>query len=179
MTMMMTGMMTGAQASYLANLLDQRECAEVHAEALRARIARGEVTKQQASDAIGWLKTQPFKAVVAAPNLTPVTEAGIYETPDGKIYQVKWNKTKTNLYAKVLDMTVTEAIRLTAAGTKIKATYVYEAGAIHKIDAAWKITGPRAEELSIVFTSCIVCGRTLKQADSVKAGIGPVCRKKV
>lgn len=107
----------------------------------------------------------------------PVTEIGIYELGD-KIFKVKRSKSD-RLYAEVLSYTVGEALRLTAAGTVIKAKYVYSAGAIYTLSAADRITGDRAKELSVVFTSCIVCGRHLKNALSVERAIGPVCWKRV
>lgn len=105
-------------------------------------------------------------------------DIGIYEVDD-KIYKVKVNRAKTRKYAEVLSFTVGEALRLTRAGSTIKAEYIFERGAIFRIRPEHRITGKRAEELSIVFRSCIVCGRTLKAAASVARGIGPVCIKKV
>lgn len=115
----------------------------------------------------------------AATAFDPQTlEIGIYEVDD-HIYKVRQNRAKTRKYAEVLSFTVSEALRLTKAGSTIKAQYVFERGAIFRIRPEHRITGKRAEELSIVFTSCIVCGRTLKAAASVARAIGPVCIKKV
>jgi hypothetical protein len=115
----------------------------------------------------------------AAAAFDPQTlEIGIYEVND-KIYKVKQNRAKTRKYAEVLDFTVSEALRLTKAGSTINAEYVFERGAIFRIRPEHRITGKRAEELSIVFRRCIVCRRVLKAAASVARGIGPVCIKKV
>jgi hypothetical protein len=175
------GMASDKQVSYLHSLLDQRQCPVEARDSLRGRLEQGDVTKAQASEAIEWLKQQPYlpQSVQAGAPMLPVTEPGIYETAGGKIYQVKWNKTKTNLYAKVLTMTSGEAARLTAAGSKVKAEYVYEAGAMRRLSASDRITGSRAEELSIVFSNCLVCGRHLKAAESVQRSIGPVCWGKI
>lgn len=180
----LTGEASDKQVSFLTSLIEGRQVPTEHeaaVEMLRLRAEGGTLSKQEASDAINWFKGLPYKisATPAGAPVFPVTEPGVYETPEGKIYQVKWNRGKTNLYAKVLTMTSGEAARLTATGATVKAEYVYEAGAIRKISATDRITGERAEELSIVFSNCIVCGRHLKAADSVKAGIGPVCRGKV
>jgi len=180
-TMRVSDPASTAQVSFLRDLLAKRQCDTEAAQRLTDRIEAGTLTKGLASDSIGWLKMQPYKPTStpsAGAPVYPVTEPGIYEH-DGKIYQVKYNKAKTNLYAKVLTMTVGEAARLTATGSTVKAEYVYAPGAFRMISARDRITGQRAEELSIVFSNCIVCGRHLKAADSVKAGIGPVCRGKV
>ena len=170
------------QVNFIKKLLDEKQVESEAAQRLRHLIDQGTLTGGRdgtASQAINWLLVQPRRVVNPATfAATPVTEPGIYEH-DGKIYKVQYNKTKTNLYAKVLTMTIGEAKRLTAAGSTVKAEYVYAPGAFREIDASHRITGPRAEELSIVFNNCIVCGRHLKAADSVKAGIGPVCRNKV
>lgn len=169
-----TRMATERQVQYMRDLASQREIPAP--ERLIERLDAGDVTFAQASEYIELMKACPFKGRTV--NSNPVTEPGIYEH-DGLIYQVKAAKGSGNLYAKVLTMTIGDALRLTAAGSTVKAEYTYDKGAIFKISASDRITGDRAEELSIVFSNCIVCGRHLKAAGSVKAGIGPVCITKV
>lgn len=170
---------TPKQCNFIKKLLSEKLVSEAAAERLTERIEHGTLDKYLASDSIAWLMTQPRKPQDPSKlSVHPVTEPGLYEH-DEKIYQVKRSKTSGNLYAKVLTMTIGEAMRLTASGSTVKAEYVYAPGAFREIDASNRITGERADELSIVFSNCIVCGRHLKAADSVKAGIGPVCRGKV
>lgn len=107
-----------------------------------------------------------------------VSEVGIYETETGRVYKVVRGGSGF-LYAKVLNKLVGEAQRLTEAGTTINAEYVYEKGAIGQIRAHHRVSVQRAEQLSILFTQCIVCGVRLKAAQSVQRGIGPVCYKRI
>lgn len=116
-------------------------------------------------------------APAEAPFDPQTLEIGIYRVGE-TIYKVKPNRDKTRKYAERLIYTVGEAKRLTEAGTEIKAEYEFARGAIYRIRPDNRVTGQEAEELSIVFNSCIACGRHLKAAESVAAGIGPVCRKK-
>jgi uncharacterized protein DUF6011 len=165
------------QISYIESLLEQRDLPEPLAVRLRERIAGNELDMQACSDAIEYLRNCAFKATPERTG-TQVTEPGLYEHGD-LVYKVQYNKSKTNLYAMVLDTTMTEARRLTEAGTTIKATYTYDKGAIFKISAEHRITGERASELSFVFSNCLVCGRKLTDAQSVARSIGPVCINKV
>ena len=169
-----------AQVNFLRDLLDKRDLPEHDADRLRNRIAEGTLDKGTASLSIQYLKARPFKnnAVAVNPAHKRVTEPGIYEH-DGKIYRVKWNRSKTNMYAQVATLTIGEAKRLTASGDEVNFEYIYAPGAFSLIDASHRITGQRAEELAVIFTKCIVCNRRLKASTSVKAGIGPVCIKKV
>lgn len=161
------------QVSYLRSLLDKHETPADSADTLRARLELGDVTKGQANEYIEFLKLCPQKSA-ATTGGTPVTEPGLYEHA-GLIYKVQRSKTSGNLYAKVLDTSVDQALRLTAAGTTIRASYTYAPGAFRQIDASNRITGDRANELSIIFSNCLVCGRTLTAAQSVARSIGPVC----
>lgn len=178
-TMKVSNPATPKQVGFIQRLLDEKVVPTDAADRLRERISQGTLTKDIASPSIEWLLAQPRKPLDPATlSRVPVTEPGIYEHNE-KIYKVVRSKTSGNLYAKVLTMTIGEAKRLTAAGSTVKADYVYAPGAFREIDASNRITGARAEELSIVFNSCIVCGRHLKAADSVRRGIGPVCAGKV
>lgn len=119
----------------------------------------------------------PAAAAVPATKFDSQTlPIGIYELK-GKIYKIKLNKDKTRRYAMELTYDVGEIERLTAAGGRIKAEYVYAKGVIYSLRPEHRITGERAEQLMIVFENCIVCGRHLKAAESVERAIGPVCWK--
>jgi hypothetical protein len=120
-----------------------------------------------------------YKASTAEPEFDSQTlEIGIYELA-GNIYKISWNKPKTRKYAMRLTYDVGTIERFTASGEKIKAEYEYARGAIFNIRPEYRITGERAEQLMIVFSNCLVCGRHLKAAASVARAIGPVCWKKI
>jgi hypothetical protein len=185
---MNTTIATQRQVSYLKDLLLSRVVADAgFASRCRARLAAGTLDKQSASDAISYLLRQPKQPVVEAPvafvppapEFDPQSlELGLYEIGDS-IFKVKMNKAGTNKYAEILNFTVGQAERLTAAGTVIKAKYTYDAGAIFRIRPEHRITGDRAKALTVIFRSCIVCGARLKAAQSVERGIGPVCFSRI
>lgn len=173
---------TESQRRYMGDLLVDREVPADAAERLRERLQLGTITKPDASRFIDWLKTRPRVQQAGADEAMMNAldqegdrlDAGIYEAGD-KIYRVKKSKSG-RFYAQVLTYDVGTIERLTANGTTLKAEYEYAPGAIQFIRSEHRVTGARAEELLIVFTNCIVCGRHLKAATSVAAGIGPVCR---
>jgi len=112
-------------------------------------------------------------------NNDPVTEVGVYETPDGDIYQVKSftpnGEDKEVLYARKMVEIGTE--RLNENEVRVKIEFVKERGAVYRLKASWKMSYERAKELTLKYRRCMVCGRRLKAADSVEQGIGPVCIK--
>lgn len=111
-------------------------------------------------------------------NYPPVEQAavmlavGLYEK-DGEVYVVKPNQAKTQIYAKRLVQI--GGRRLTEAGTVVKIEFEYAPGAVRKLTPADRMDPARAQELSIRYGHCLVCGRKLKDATSVQRGIGPIC----
>lgn len=101
-----------------------------------------------------------------------VTEPGVYEK-DGTVYVVKFNKEKTNLYAK--QIRELNSTRLTEAGTVVEIEFDYASGAIFKLTPDDKMPLDKAKEYTLRYGRCIVCGRRLKKAESVERGIGPIC----
>lgn len=177
---------TPFQTQYILDLLVRHEISPEHRQ--RLSDAWGTMDSELAIKTIYWLKRQPSKTLTAqAPTATsnrtvtssPVTplEIGIYEY-NGEIYKLKQARAG-HLYAMRLNYDVKTAERLTEAGETIKAVYEYAPGMMRRITAEHRITGERAEELSTVFGNCIVCGRSLRAAESVKVGIGPICRKNI
>lgn len=148
-----------------------------------ARIARFELmlptmTKRFASALIGDL-------VVAAVDRTPIAQdvhdatftltPGVYEV-NGEIFNVKWNQRKTNLYAQKL-VELPNVSRLTESGDEVHFEFEYAPGVVKRLRPHHKMSIERAETLTIRYGRCLVCGRRLKATESVKQGIGPVCRK--
>ncbi len=171
---------TDKQVAYARALLADRAVDADFIVRFMQRVEDGTLTKDEASQTIKYALARPkaevaAQASAAAPQPVPV-EPGIYER-DGRIFQVKQSKRTGNRYALVLTEKHTGVRRLTERGEVIAAEYVYAPGAVKNIKPEHRLTVARAEELSVVFGSCIRCGRTLKAAESVAAGIGPVCRK--
>lgn len=148
-----------------------------------ARIARFEqllptMTKRSASALIGDL-------VVASSDRTPISKSvreetftltpGVYEV-NGEIFSVKFNKSKTNVYAQRL-VELPHVNRLAASGDVVHIEFEYAPGAVQRIKPHHKMSIERARALTIRYGRCLACGRRLKNAESVERGIGPVCRK--
>lgn len=97
---------------------------------------------------------------------------GVYETPDHQIYVVKSTRSKTRKYALRL---VESPDRLNQKRERVRFDFQYESGAIYKLRPEYKMTTKRAKRYLVRYGRCLVCGRTIKAADSVYLGIGPVC----
>lgn len=69
------------------------------------------------------------------------------------------------LYAKLLD--------------KDSGRFVHAPGAIRKLQVQGrKMTLKEAKEYGALYGTCVRCGRTLTDEDSIAAGIGPICAEK-
>lgn len=111
---------------------------------------------------------------VAAPE--PVTEDGMYRTPEGVIYKVQVaHHGSGNLDAKRL--TFIEGWEFETHG-KRKATFEFERGAIRKLDSSMKMSLEQAKEFGHLYGMCCRCGAILTDETSISEGIGPVCRNK-
>jgi hypothetical protein len=103
-------------------------------------------------------------------------EIGIYRNDAGEIFKVQKSKQTEGLYA--MKLTPIGGQRLSEAGEKVQWKFVYAKGAIRTLTASNRLTLEAAKAFGIQYGVCVVCGRTLVDADSVAAGIGPVCAKK-
>jgi len=109
-------------------------------------------------------------------SLTPITEIGAFEF-GGECFIVKRTKDGERLYAmKVVEHT---ADRINEADGVVQIELEYQRGAMAFLREEHRLDEARAKELSIRYGKCIVCGRKLKAAKSVEAGIGPVCMGRV
>lgn len=100
---------------------------------------------------------------------------GVYVTDDGSIVKVRENKAQTNLYTS--RWTSISGERLTLAGEHVSGEWVYAPELKRTLRADQRMTIDQAKNFGIVFAQCAKCGRHLKDADSVEAGIGPVCAR--
>lgn len=167
------------QVDFLRKLANDRlapslgDTANERVAAINDWLANEEPDRREVSRRIDWFTGQPYDngpAREVATELTP----GVYETEDG-VFVVKPNQSKTRLYAKRLVEIGGE--RLTEAGDVVQVEFEYAPGAIFKIKPEHRMDFAKAKELTIRYSRCIVCGRHLKNAQSVERGIGPVCRK--
>jgi hypothetical protein len=101
-------------------------------------------------------------------------DVGLYQR-DGDIYLVRFNREKTRRYAKRL--IPISGTRVTESDEDIKADWEYQSGFIWELEPDDKMTLEQAEPFMIRYTHCMICGRFLKAANSVRQSIGPVCIK--
>jgi hypothetical protein len=159
-----------AQLNFIAALLRDRQVDELHRLTVEGEIARG-LLKSRASDVIGALKALPFvPREGAAPAATSSNEAvaeGVYEL-DGSFYAVRTSKN---------DRTRRYAYLAVISDTSVR--FEYAKGAVYRLADARALTVDEVEALSLQFSKCFLCGRTLTAKDSKARGIGPVCVKKI
>lgn len=124
---------------------------------------------QEASARSMYAKAQTRQSArQASAPANPVTEVGMYLTPEGVAFRVKMSRAG-RLYASRF---VPEA--------EVRADrFVYEGGAVYRLDASMRMTLEQAKALGAQYSQCCVCGRDLSAEQSVEAGIGPVCAGRI
>lgn len=124
-----------------------------------------------AADHHGECPTAPAPA--AATHLG-ITEDGMYRTADGTIYKVQHAVHGSGrLYAKRLQVTDH------GDGEPATVTFDYAPGAVHTLTPDDRMTLDQARAFGALYGTCIRCGRTLTDDDSIAAGIGPICAGKI
>jgi hypothetical protein len=121
---------------------------------------------QEASARSMYAKAQARQAQrqVQAP-VNPVTEVGMYLNAEGVAFRVKMSKSTGRLYAE----------RFVPEAEARADRFVYEGGAVYRLDASMRMTLEQAKALGAQYAQCCVCGRNLTADQSVEAGIGPIC----
>ncbi len=89
-------------------------------------------------------------------------EPGYYALSEDEIYQVVRSKAG-RLYAKL------------NVGTQSGGQWEYAAGAITKLKPEMRMDLAAVSKYGKETGTCLVCGRTLTNPDSIEAGIGPIC----
>jgi hypothetical protein len=131
-----------------------------------------------ASTVIDWLKRRdrletPVTVAPAAPEQPLVI--GVYQF-QGAVYVVKPDRKSGALGAyRVVEI---GGQRLTRQGETVEFELRYARGVINSLSLRHRMPLVDAEALMIRYSRCICCGRHLKDATSVKEGIGPVCRSR-
>lgn len=97
---------------------------------------------------------------------------GIFKL-DGQLYKVQPNRAKTRTYAKRL--VIINSTRLAESGKTVTFEYEYAPGIVFKLAEEHRLTKAEATDFGLQYGRCAWCGRTLKVAESVERGVGPVC----
>jgi hypothetical protein len=150
---------TAKQAAFLEKIVLSRDVPPDVRSASITALAGG-LSFQDCSAAIERGLKFPFSA-----KSTPAEQG--YYLVDGAVFAVVVGKESGKLYAK----------KLIVVGKK--GSWVYAPGAVYTLRAEQKITLAEAVSLGHTLGCCVICGRTLSDAKSVAAGIGPVCAKKI
>lgn len=128
-------------------------------------VAAADLTKGQASRFITMLKearTAPAEPSTApAPAPAEPLSVGMYRR-DGKTVKVHKSRNGEHLLASVLDPDTGE--------------FTYLGAAYRFVAVEHRMSLEDAEEFSLKITRCCCCGRTLTADESVRLGIGPICR---
>lgn len=199
---MNTAAATEKQISFIASLVAERDLTALasQVEAARDDVAARTFSRADASALITALLEAPR---AAAPVQTAELEEGMY-VRDGSIFKVQRAVHGSgNLYAKVL---VRETHEGRCAGHlpdndpsafdapwsycsdeatcsrwvdgETTVTFEYAAGAVGRLTPNHKMGLEQAKEFGALYGTCVVCGRTLTNEDSIAAGIGPVCAER-
>lgn len=159
-----------------ADLLAQAE-SQLRAK-LEAHLTGGEkLTARFTRSTIDYLLGQPQKpvtepAAARADDGEPLAP-GVY-SKNGEVFLVKPSKAG-HLYAKRLVPISGE--RLTQLGETAKFEFEYAPGVVKRLHLWDRLPLAEAEKLMLEYGRCICCNRRLKDASSVRLGIGPVCRR--
>lgn len=159
------------QIAFLKTLRAEREGGEEFA---RKYIANtyGPLTSAAASAIISTLLQYP--KIQGTEEVAPEPEVGVYIV-GATIIKVQENRAKTNRYTMVWEDI--SGSRLTLADEHVHGEWHYAPQFKSQVTEAHRMSLEQAKRFTLVFGQCAKCGRTLKAAESVEQGIGPVCRK--
>jgi hypothetical protein len=119
-------------------------------------------TEELANRADNFLELHAAQKAALADAVQP--EPGAFRDPvTGTVYRIKVSRQSGRPYAFVLGPN----------------GFTYTAGAIYRVRESMRLTFEEACAISAQIGECVVCGKTLTDPNSVGAGIGPVCRKRV
>lgn len=162
------------QISFIGSLLTDRAVPDDVLASLP--IVTDDTPSQDASKVIGLLLAYPKKG---QGQVDPAIVPGMYRTQDGEIFKVQKSRESGRMYAKRLIVIGGERLAEYDGETVRGFDFEYDAGAIFRLSASDRMTLEMAQAFGLKFGVCCVCGRFLKDAKSVAAGIGPICGKRV
>ncbi len=173
----LTRPMTPKQVSYIRDLVASR----VLLEADRARLlglltCPGDAQDTRwASEVITWLLRRD-KLATPATVVTPPEKLvlGVYQL-DEQLYVVRPTKAGHLAAYRVTEI---GGQRVTQVGETVGFELRYARGVMGVLRMSHRLPLEAAEKLMIRYGRCVCCSRPLKDATSVRNGIGPVCAKR-
>ena len=106
-------------------------------------------------------------------------EDGFYKF-DGEVYRVVHNQEETAQYASKMrswDIALEVLLKMDHK-EKPNLEWDYAPGIVNQLTSAMRFSKEEAEQFGKLYGSCAICGRKLRNPDSIKRGIGPVCAGK-
>lgn len=174
---------TDKQIVFVRRLADERDLSHYATGPISAADVEAvlpTLDRKQVSQFIDRLLACPHKPKPATPKPTPADrphpEPGMYRDAEGTMYKVQKTREGDRYYAKRL--VKINGRRVNEQGDEIAYDFVYAPGALRTLTPAMKMTLEQAREFGIKYGVCCVCGAFLKDAKSVRDGIGPWCRKR-
>jgi Family of unknown function (DUF6011) len=173
--------MTPKQLSYIRDLAASRVLVEADRSRLlgllQLHVEGGVVQDTKwGSEVIAWLLRRDKLATLVAPVTPPEPLViGVYQL-DGQLYVVRPIKRTHHLAAyRVVEI---GGKRLTQTDETVGFELRYARGLMNVLRMSHRLPLEAAEKLMIRYGRCVCCGRSLKDATSVRNGIGPVCAKR-
>ncbi len=113
--------------------------------------------------------------MLTAPKITavPELEPRIYRPKGGDIFKVQRTRDGQRVYAKQLVQI--GGRRIVESDEVVQFEFEFAPGALRWLKGEDRISEDEARAFGIRYGICCVCGTRLKDADSVQAGIGPIC----
>lgn len=188
----MTNTASQKQIDFINALKEQRDITTEEAVAAgmisRALWAQGRFDTKAASALIDVLKAQPYRARDEKPSETPSeVPEGMHRTDSGVIFKVQRAVHGSGrLYAKRLEADqkcYCSDLQGVPCGVcrdpkSVTWSFVHAPGAMKYLSAETAMTLEQAREFGAVYGTCVRCGRTLTDEESIAAGIGPICAGK-
>jgi Family of unknown function (DUF6011) len=173
-----TRQMTAKQVSYIRDLLASRVVDDADRQRLMDLLSHAaDQDTRWASKVIAWLLRRPKQETppTVAPTAPEKLVVGVYQL-DGQVYVVRPTKISGHLAAyRVVEI---GGQRVTQVGETVSFELRYARGLMAVLRMSHRMPLEAAEKLMIRYGRCICCRRPLKDATSVKNGIGPICAKR-
>lgn len=176
----MSAIVTENQKNLIRALLAERDVPQFERDELFAQAKAG-MSWHTARAWIPVLKAYPFKQGTK-PVRQEIPPVGIYEL-SGQIYAIreftndKGDRIRYARQAQAVDKDGIDVAIDSPAAHRVD--FIKAPGVQYRLADGRRLELAEIEALSLQFSTCFVCGRTLKVNESKKAGIGPVCRKRI
>lgn len=158
------------QLQFISRLCDERQ---VDLETFNGYQVDEAMTNRMVDEVLAYLKSlpRPARQETAKAERQPV-EPGMYQM-DGTIYKVQLAVHGSGRpYAKRLDV-------VGVADGAAQVVFERAPGVVYRLRPEHRMTLEEAKEFGALYGTCVRCGATLTDENSIADGIGPVCAGKI